>query len=175
VLGTSRRPAEAEPLAGVEMIPLDVRVTRPVEDCASTVVDRTGRLDVLVNNAGYPLGGALEEATPEQVGAVFETNFFGVVRMVKATLPIMRRQRGGQIINISSGMAQARLPFLGFYTATKCAVDGYGESLWHELRHLDIGVSVITPGFFRTNIEQNAIQAEEKIEDYESWREKAEG
>lgn len=173
VFGTSRHPSACDPPPGVEMLPLDVRVKRSTEACVAEVVERAGRLDVLMNNAGFPLAGALEEATTEQAMAVFETNFFGVVRTVKAALPVMRRQGSGHIINISSGMARARAPFLGFYTATKCALEGYSESLWHELHPLNIRVSVVAPGFFRSNIESGTVQAEGEIEDYRPWREKA--
>ena len=91
-------------------------------------------MDVLVNNAGYVLSGAIEEATLEEAKAQFETNFFGVVRMIKAVMPIMRRQGSGQIINISSGAGLTPLPFAGFYSASKFALEGYTEALRHEVK-----------------------------------------
>ena len=104
-----------------------------MENCVDTVVERAGRLDILVNNAGYGLEGVIEEVTVEEAKAQFETNFFGVVRMVNRVLPIMRTQGSGQIINISSGMGLAALPFFGFYSASKFALEGYTEALRHEL------------------------------------------
>jgi NADP-dependent 3-hydroxy acid dehydrogenase YdfG len=103
VFGTSRNPSSIETMSGVEVLPLDVRLDESVNGCVDTVVKRTGRLDILVNNAGYSLVGPIEEASLEEAKAQFETNFFGVVRMVKKVLPIMRKQASGQIINISSG------------------------------------------------------------------------
>lgn len=170
VFGTSRDASGSPPLSGGEMLSLDVREDPSVRDCLETILERAGRLDVVVNSAGYPLAGAVEEVTLEQAKALFETNFFGVVRMVKAVLPVMRRQGSGQIINISSGMAQARVPFVGFYSASKCALEGYSEALWHELRPLNIKVTVIRPGYFGTNIESNMRFGEERIADYDPWR-----
>jgi NAD(P)-dependent dehydrogenase (short-subunit alcohol dehydrogenase family) len=89
VFGTSRNPASAENIPAVEMLPLDVRTDESVRACVEAVVSRTGRLDVLINNAGYEQAGALEEVLSEEARAQFETNFFGVVRMVKAVLPFM--------------------------------------------------------------------------------------
>src|SRR5262245_36357072 len=93
VFGTSRNPASAETIAAVDMLPLDVRADDSVQACVEAVVKRGGRLDVLINNAGYELAGALEETSPEEGRSQFETNFFGVVRMVDAILPLMRRQK----------------------------------------------------------------------------------
>src|SRR5262245_51347675 len=95
VFGTSRNPASAEPLANVEMLALDVRSDASVSACLTAVVDRVGRIDVLVNNAGYELAGALEETSLAEARDQFETNFFGIVRMVSAVLPSMRRQKQG--------------------------------------------------------------------------------
>ncbi len=171
VFGTSRDASGSRPLSDGVMLSLDVREDPSVRNCLDTILERTGRLDVVVNSAGYPLAGAAEEANLEQVKALFETNFFGVVRMVKAVLPVMRRQGSGQIINISSGMAQARVPFVGLYSASKCALEGYSEALWHELRPLNIRVCVIRPGFFGTNIGRNMHYGEDRVADYDPWRE----
>jgi NADP-dependent 3-hydroxy acid dehydrogenase YdfG len=98
VFGTSRNPAQAEGIPGVEMLPLDVRADDSVRACVAAVSSRGGRLDVLINNAGHELAGALEELSADEARAQFETNFFGVVRMVNAVLPMMRRQKRGHII-----------------------------------------------------------------------------
>ena len=101
------------------MLPLEVRSGESVANCVKAVLERAGRLDVLVNNAGYVLGGAIEETALEEARGQFETNFFGLVRMVEAVLPIMRSQGGGRIINISSLAGLSAVPFLGFYSASK--------------------------------------------------------
>src|SRR5215216_4101677 len=129
VFGTSRAITSAEPLANITMVALDVRSDASVADCVSTVSRQGGRIDVLVNNAGYELAGALEEHSMEEAKAQFETNFFGLVRMTKAVLPIMRRQRQGQIVNISSLAGLTPIPFMGMYSASKFAVEGYTDAL----------------------------------------------
>jgi short-subunit dehydrogenase len=115
-------------------------------------MEQAKRLDVLVNNAGYVLSSAIEETSLEEAKSQFETNFFGIVRMVNVALPIMRQQRSGQIINISSLAGVIASPFEGFYSASKFAIEGYSEALRHEVRKFNIYVSVVEPGFFRTNI-----------------------
>lgn len=111
VFGTSRSPASAETIPNVEMLALDVRADDSVGACVQAVFNQAGRLDVLVNNAGYELAGALEELSLDEAKAQFETNFFGVVRMVKAVLPLMRQQKRGQIINVSSLSGLTPIPF----------------------------------------------------------------
>src|SRR3990172_7529390 len=102
VFGTSRNPADIETVPGVEVLPLDVRLDESVTACVDAVLKQAGRLDVLINNAGYWLKGALEETSLEEAQGQFETNFWGAVRMVRAALLVMRRQGSGQIINVSS-------------------------------------------------------------------------
>lgn len=170
VYGTSRNPSQYTQPSDWTLLQLDVCADSSVQECVKTVVQVSGRLDVLVNNAGYPLNGALEEATIEQVKAQFETNFFGVVRMVKTALPIMREQRSGHIINISTGMTLARVPFNGYYATSKCALEGFSEVLRKELKPLNIRVSVIRPGFFKSNINATVQLGKERIEDYKPWR-----
>jgi short-subunit dehydrogenase len=109
-----------------------------------------GRLDILVNNAGYELAGVLEEVSLNEAKAQFETNFFGVARRVKAVLPLMRRQRRGQIITVSSLSGISPIPFMGIYSASKFAVEGYTEALRHELKPFGVHVSLIEPGFLHT-------------------------
>lgn len=173
VFGTSRRPAQVPPWPDGRMLPLDVRDDRSARECIGTVLEREGRFDALVNNAGYSLAGASEEATVEQARALFETNFFGAVRMVHAVLPTMRRQAEGRIVNISSGVALARPPFLGMYAASKCALEGYSEALRHELRPWNIRVCVVRPGFFRSNIGEKTEEGADRIDEYAPWRERA--
>ena len=118
VFGTSRNPASAEAIPDVEVLPLDVPADDSVRACVEAVSSRGGRIDVLINDAGYELAGAVEELTSEETRAQFETNFFGVVRMVNAVLPAMRRQRSGHIINVSSLAGVSSIPFLGMYCAS---------------------------------------------------------
>lgn len=141
VFGTSRNLTVAEHIPDVEMLALDVRADDSVGACIDAVTQRAGRLDILVNNAGYELAGALEEVSVDEAKAQFETNFFGIVRMVKAVLPVMRRQKHGQIITISSLSGISPIPFMGIYSASKFAVEGYTEGLPHELKPFGIHVS----------------------------------
>ncbi len=172
VFGTSRNPSgDATP--GVEMVPLDVRDDGSVAACVAAVTARAGRLDLLVNNAGFEQAGALEELSLEEARAQFETNFFGVVRMVKEVLPIMRGQRSGRIINVSSLTGLAATPFMGIYSASKFALEGYTEALRHEVRPLGIHVSQVEPSFLRTPMMNNRKEAARTIGDYDQWRRRA--
>src|SRR5713101_6824654 len=152
VFGTMRRPSETNGRPGdVEVVPLDVRDEESVRSCLRTVLDQAGRIDALVNNAGYALIGALEETSIEDARDLFETNFFGVLRVTQALLPIMRGQQHGRIVNIGSVVGFLPEPYQGIYSASKHALEGYSESLDHEVRQFGIRVSVIEPGFMRTN------------------------
>jgi short-subunit dehydrogenase len=150
VFGTSRNPASAEIIPAVEMLPLDVRADDSVRACVEAVSTRGGRIDVLINNAGYELAGALEELTSEEAKAQFETNFFGVVSMVNAVLPFMRQQKRGHIINVGSLSGLSPIPFLGIYSASKFALEGYTETLRHEVKPFNIHVSLTEAGFLKT-------------------------
>jgi short-subunit dehydrogenase len=173
VFGTSRTPTSAEALPNLTMLALDVRSDASVAACVNAVSSQAGRLDVLVNNAGYELAGALEEHSLDEAKAQFETNFFGVVRMTKAVLPLMRRQKQGQIINISSLSGLAPIPFMGMYSASKFAVEGYTEALRLEVKLLKIHVSQIEVGFLKTPMMDKRQVAAERIGDYEPWRQRA--
>jgi NAD(P)-dependent dehydrogenase (short-subunit alcohol dehydrogenase family) len=173
VFGTSRDPAVAEPIPGVEMLPLDVRADDSARACLDAVTERAGRLDILVNNAGYELAGALEESSVDEAKAQFETNFFGIVRMVKAVLPVMRRQGNGQIITISSLSGMIPIPFMGIYSASKFAVEGYIEALRHELKPFHIHVSLIEPGFLHTAMSSHRQTTAARIAEYEPWRQRS--
>ena len=134
-----------------------------------------GRLDVLVNNAGYVLTGALEETSIEEAKAHFETNFFGAVRMCNRVLPIMRSQREGRIVNMSSLAGILPVPFEGYYAATKAALSAYSETLRHEVKTFNIRVSVVEPGFFKTNLGNSRRAAAKPIEEYTAMQERAVG
>jgi short-subunit dehydrogenase len=150
VFGTSRNPGGSAIIPAVEMLPLDVRADDSVQACVEAVSSRSGRLDVLINNAGQELAGAVEEVSAEECRAQFETNFFGVVRMVNAVLPLMRRQNRGHIINAGSLSGLSPIPFLGIYSATKFALEGYTEALRHEVKPFNIRVSLTEAGFLKT-------------------------
>src|SRR3989454_6137768 len=162
VYGTSRKPTG-------KLIPLDVRSDDSVRAC----IDRVGPIDVLVNNAGYSLMSAAEETSIDEAKAQLETNFFGAVRMVNAVLPAMRKAGAGKIINIGSLAGITAIPFSAFYTASKFAIDGYSEALWHELRPLGISVSVIEPGFVHTAIGDATQLARSSLTAYDGVRTRA--
>lgn len=173
VFGTSRNPSSADKIPTVEMLALDVRDDDSVMACMKAVSDRVGHLDVLVNNAGYALAGALEELSLDEAKAQFETNFFGVVRTVKVVLPQMRLQKRGQIINISSLAGLVAVPFMGIYSASKFALEGYTEALRLEVKPLGIHVSQIEVDFLRTPMMDNRQEAAERISEYDPWRQRA--
>ncbi|WAS91229.1 SDR family NAD(P)-dependent oxidoreductase [Nannocystis punicea] len=150
VFGTSRRAAPGETRDGFTMLPLDVRSDASAAACVDEVVRRAGRIDVLVNNAGYALAGAVEETAIDEAKAQFETNFFGTARMMRAVLPIMRAQGGGRIVNVSSLAGLVGVPFHAYYSATKFAIEGLSEGLRQEVRRFGIHVSMIEPGDFKT-------------------------
>jgi NAD(P)-dependent dehydrogenase (short-subunit alcohol dehydrogenase family) len=166
VFGTSRVPGKAPALQGVTFLPLDVADDASVAACVQAVVDRAGRLDLLVNNAGIAVMGAVEETSLALAWQQFETNFFGVVRVTQATLPVMRRQRSGRIINVSSISALVPIPFAGFYSASKAALEGLTEVLRAEVAALGIRVAMVEPGFFKTGLVEEARAGEVGIEDY---------
>jgi short-subunit dehydrogenase len=162
VYGTSRKPTG-------KLIPLDVRSDDSVRAC----VDRVGKIDVLINNAGYSLMGSAEETSLDEAKAQLETNFFGVVRMVKAVLPAMRNAGAGKIITIGSLAGITAIPFGAFYTASKFALEGYTEALWHELRPFGIHVTLIEPGFIATPIGESTQVAAAPLAAYDGVRQRA--
>ena len=170
VFGGVRAPATTRPLMGVEFVPLDVRDDTSIKACVEEVCNRAGRIDVLINNAGVNLVGSVEETSISQAQALFDTNVFGVLRMVQAVLPGMRRQGAGQIINISSILGFLPAPFMGVYASTKHAIEGLLELLDHEVRAFGIRVVLIEPPYIRTNLDASAAQAEGRIEAYAQQR-----
>lgn len=155
VYGTSRRGAAAGKQA-FEMLALDVTSDASVEAVVSEVLRRAGRIDLLVNNAGFGVGLAGdEESSVAQAQAIFDTNFFGTVRMTRAVVPHMRRQTAGRILNIGSGLGFVPMPYMAIYSASKHALEGYSESLDHELRTRGVRVVVIEPGVTKTPFEAN--------------------
>jgi NAD(P)-dependent dehydrogenase (short-subunit alcohol dehydrogenase family) len=144
---------------------MDVRDDDSIEKAVEFVLEREGRLDVLINNAGFALTGAIELTSIEEAGRQFETNFFGVHRVCRCVLPTMRRQRSGLIVNISSIGGLIALPFQGFYCASKYALEGLTESLRMEVKPYGIQVVLIEPGDFKTQISANRIIVAASTED----------
>ena len=171
VYGTSRKAAAGEERDGVVFLPLDVTDDDSVAGAVREVLDRSSRIDVLVNNAGVGIAGAAEESSIEQARALFDTNLFGSIRMTRAVLPQMREQGSGRVINVSSVLGLVPAPFGAFYAATKHAIEGYSESLDHEVREYGIRVLLVEPAYTRTSFDANAIPADEPLPLYERRRE----
>lgn len=170
VYGTSRRGCQAGERS-FEMLALDVTSDASVEAAVNDVLRLEGRVDLLVNNAGFGVAPAgAEEISIDQARAIFETNFFGVVRMTRAVVPHMRRQGGGRIINIGSVLGLLPMPYGALYSATKHALEGYSESLDHELRTRGVRVSVIEPGYTKTNFDANFLGPDSTLDEYRDVR-----
>ena len=171
VYGTSRRGAQASKRS-IEMLPLDVTSDESVEFAVNEVIRRHGHIDLLVNNAGFGVAPAgAEESSIDQARSIFETNFFGLIRMTRAVVPHMRRQGSGRIINIGSVLGFLPMPYGALYAATKHAVEGYSESLDHELRTRGIRVSVIEPAYTKTSFDANFMEPDAKLDEYREARE----
>jgi NAD(P)-dependent dehydrogenase (short-subunit alcohol dehydrogenase family) len=166
VFGGVRSPERVQPMPGVELVRVDVRDDVSVKACVDHVLDRSRRIDVLVNNAGYSIIGAVEETTIEQAQALFDTNVFGVMRMIRAVLPAMRQAHLGLIVNISSVAGFLPVPFMGLYTSSKHALEGLSESLDHEVRQFGIRVALVEPDFINTPIDTNTQEAAERVAAY---------
>src|SRR5256886_5923332 len=170
VYGTSRRGATPGQRS-FEMLSLDVTSDESVAAAVNALLRSEGRVDLLVNNAGFSVAPAgAEESSIEQARAIFETNFFGIVRMTRAVTPHMRRQGNGRIINIGSVFGFLPMPFMALYAATKHAVEGYSESLDHELRTRGIRVLVIEPAYTKTPFDANFLEPDAKLDEYREVR-----
>jgi NAD(P)-dependent dehydrogenase (short-subunit alcohol dehydrogenase family) len=170
VYGTSRRPAQAGQRS-FEMLPLDVTSDESVEAAVREVLGLEGRIDLLVNNAGFSVAPAgAEESSIAQAWSIFDTNFFGIVRMTRAVVPHMRHQGGGRIINIGSVLGFLPMPYMALYAATKHAIEGYSESLDHELRTRGIRVSIIEPAYTKTQFDANSLEPDSKLDEYREVR-----
>ena len=174
VYGTVRKITPESEMAGVTLIALDIRDEASVRAGVQGVLQKEGRLDALVNNAGLALTGSIEETTIEQASDLFDTNVLGLVRVTQAVLPAMRQQKSGRIVNIGSIVGLVPAPFMGLYAATKHAVEGYTESLDHEVRSFGIRAVVVEPGFTRTKIASNSLIAKGSITDYAAIRTRVE-
>lgn len=170
VYGTSRRGSQAGKL-DVEMLPLDVTSEASVQAAVDAVLLREGHIDLLVNNAGFGLApGGAEESSIAQAQSIFDTNFFGVARMIRAVLPHMRSHGSGRIINIGSVLGFLPMPYGALYAATKHAIEGYSESLDHELRNWNIRSVVIEPAYTKTPFDANMVEPDAPLEAYRDVR-----
>jgi NAD(P)-dependent dehydrogenase (short-subunit alcohol dehydrogenase family) len=170
VFGTKRRldPDGQEP----DTLKLDVASDESVEAAVAEVLARAGRIDALVNNAGVDMLGAVEETTVQEALRLFQTNFFGVHRMVRAVLPGMRARKAGRLVTIGSVAGFLPTPFEAFYSASKHALEGYCESLDFEVRPFGIHTVLIEPGFIRTQIRSNLTRTAASISAYAEGRER---
>lgn len=178
VVVTARKPEQVADIVAAYpetalALALDVTVPQQIKDAVRATIDRFGRIDVLVNNAGIGYFGAIEESEEAEVRRMFEINFFGLAHMTNEVLPHMRKQRSGHILNVASIGGLRSFPAVGFYNATKYAVDGLSEALMKEVTPLGIKVTVICPSGFRTDwAGRSANNTNIKIEDYKdtAWK-----
>lgn len=164
VFGTSRRAVASAD--DITMLVCDVTSETSVQNMVTELLQQTGRIDLLVNNAGIGLVAGAEESSTTQAQTLFDVNVFGITRVTNAVLPTMRRQKEGRIINMSSILGLIPAPYSALYAATKHAVEGYSESLDHELRTFGIRVVLVEPGLTRTAFEENLTRPDRPIEVY---------
>src|SRR5881392_3558082 len=170
VVGTSRKASGVAQRDGVTFLDLDVTSDESVSAVVRRVIERFGRLDVQVNNAGTGAAGAAEESSVAQDQRVFDINFFGLVRMTKAVLPQMRERGTGRIINISSVLGLVPAPYMASYAATKHAIEGYSESVDHEVREHGVRVLLVEPAYTKTGFDANIVQPDAPLPVYEQQR-----
>jgi short-subunit dehydrogenase len=149
----------------LQVIHLDVNDEDSIRNSIEKVVSEKERIDVLVNNAGYGLVGAFEDLSVEEIKSQFETNFFGVIRLTQQVLPIMRQQKSGTIVNVSSGAGRIGFPGMSAYVSSKFALEGLSESISYELEPFGIKVIIIEPGVIRTNFKKNSVMSKKSLDD----------
>ncbi|MDR3746487.1 MAG: oxidoreductase [Acidobacteriaceae bacterium] len=173
VIATARKVEQIADLARqypdtARVFALDVTNPAQIDEVASDAIAAFGRIDVLVNNAGYGIAAGIEEATEAEFMPVFETNLFGLIRVTRAFLPQLRKQRSGHIVNLSSMAGLAGSPGWGYYNASKFAVEGFSEALAAEMAPLGVRVTIIEPGPFRTDfLGRSGVVAARSIDEYE--------
>jgi NAD(P)-dependent dehydrogenase (short-subunit alcohol dehydrogenase family) len=170
VVGTSRDASRVTPLEEVMFLDLDVASDTSVTATVEQVIERFGRIDVLVNNAGIGSIGAAEETSVAQAQGVFDINVFGVMRMVKEVLPHMRAQGRGRIINLSSVQGFIPAPYMAVYGASKHAIEGYSQSLDHEVREYGVRALLVEPAYTRTGFEANSAKPDAPLQTYADQR-----
>lgn len=173
VFGTSRRPDAVRLISGVTLLPLDLTSSNSIQRCVDEVLARAGKIDILINNAGCVGPAAASEETPiDEVRALFETNFFGVVELTNRLLPYLR-QNGGAIINISSLVGETSgPPYYGFYSASKHALEGWTEALRYELAPLGIRAVLVAPGYIQSPLRESGLPPAQPLEPYQAARQR---
>jgi NAD(P)-dependent dehydrogenase (short-subunit alcohol dehydrogenase family) len=172
VVATARNTKDVEDL--VEKYPdtalavqLDVTKAEDIKNSVAKAVEEFGTVDVLINNAGYGLGGGIEEPSMEQIRTQYETNVFGLIAVMREVLPLMREQKSGHILNVSSVVGFTAFASVGYYSSTKFAVESLSEALSQEVAHLGIKVTIVEPGGFRTDFAGRSFtQPANRIKDY---------
>jgi short-subunit dehydrogenase len=149
----------------LQVIQLDVNDDTSIRNSIEKVISEKQRIDLLVNNAGYGLVGAFEDLSVEEIKTQFETNFFGVIRLTQQVLPIMRKQKSGTIVNVSSGAGLIGFPGMSAYVSSKFALEGLSESMSYELEQFGIKIVIIEPGVIRTNFKKNAVMSKKSLDD----------
>jgi len=170
VFGTVRDPQSASSIRGVELVRMDVTDDSSVTEAVESIMQQAGPIQFLVNNAGYSLMGALEETSVAEARQQFETNLFGVLRVTNAILPGMRLLGEGRIVNISSVLGFLPAPYWGIYAASKHAVEGYTETLDHEIRRFGLRALLVEPAYTRTKLSGNTKTAQATIDAYADER-----
>jgi NAD(P)-dependent dehydrogenase (short-subunit alcohol dehydrogenase family) len=165
----TEKSADIQKIANKEKLPLqviqlDVNDDASIRNSIKRVERENERIDVLVNNAGYGLVGAFEDLSVEEIKSQFETNFFGVIRLTQQVLPIMRKQKSGTIVNVSSGAGRIGFPGMSAYVSSKFALEGLSESMSYELEPFGIKVVIIEPGVIRTNFKKNSLMSKKSLD-----------
>jgi NAD(P)-dependent dehydrogenase (short-subunit alcohol dehydrogenase family) len=174
VTATARKLADVADLRerfgdAVLTLALDVTNSEQVQQVVQSAYEHFGKLDILVNNAGASLMAATEEASDEQIRGLFDANYLGMVRVLRAALPLLRKQESGHILGVSSGLGITAMPLIGFYCATKWAVEALHESLAQEVKAFGIKVTLVEPGAYATDFGKSA-QIADAMEPYAGFR-----
>jgi NAD(P)-dependent dehydrogenase (short-subunit alcohol dehydrogenase family) len=170
VYGTSRKAKNGAERNGIPMLYLDLNNSQSIKEAVGYVIEKEGRIDVLVNNAGTGVAGPIEDMSTQEVNDAFKTNVFGQLDCCRQVIPYMREQNTGKIINISSIAGEFGLPFRGVYSATKSAIDRFSETLRMELSPWNIHVSIVQPGDFKTNINNNRQVAQKSLSNGSAYK-----
>jgi len=170
VIGTFRRESQVaefnkKNIKNAKAIVLDITNEKDIETAINKIIAEFGKIDVLVNNAGIGYVGAVEESSIQEVRNIFETNFFGTLKLTQSVLPFMRKEKKGHIVQISSHGGIKAFAGFGIYNASKFALEGFSEAMAQEVEPLGIKVSIVEPGPFRTNFAGNGLKEAEKIID----------
>lgn len=174
VIGTSRNPEKYASKLPFKMVALDLDSEQSINTLPDRLFKEIGQLDILINNAGFLVAGIAEEIPIELGRKQFETNFWGTIKVTNAVLPYFRKQKSGKIITVGSITGLVAFPSTAYYAASKHALEGYYKALRYELTEFNIRVAMIEPGSFKTNIMENSSTTLNRIEDYNTLRNKSE-